>query len=97
MAHFDLICKDCGHKFELVTGGAIRKNQKHCEECGSENIRQTFASFLQNGPLEPDLRRGTPLQRLRLRLLTRRHVAPSPHRVRHPRGMPARQCPRALG
>jgi putative FmdB family regulatory protein len=51
MAHFDLICKDCGHRFQLVTGGAIREKQKRCKECASENIRQTFSSYLQNGPL----------------------------------------------
>jgi putative FmdB family regulatory protein len=51
MAHFDLTCKDCGHRFELVTGGAIRKKQKRCKECGSENIRQSLLSYLQNGPL----------------------------------------------
>lgn len=51
MAHFDLICKDCGKRFQLVTGGAIKKQQKRCAGCGSENIRQTFTSYLQNGPL----------------------------------------------
>ena len=51
MAHFDLICKECGHRFQLVTGGAIRKKQKRCKACGSQNIRQTFSSYLQNGPL----------------------------------------------
>ncbi len=51
MAYFDLICKGCGHRFQLVTGGAIREKQKHCPECRSENIRQTLGSFLQNGSL----------------------------------------------
>ncbi len=51
MASFDLICRDCGHRFHLVTGGAIRAKQKRCPECSSESIRQTFGSFLQNGPL----------------------------------------------
>ena len=51
MAYFDLICRDCGHRFQLATGGAIRKKQKHCPECRSKNIRQTFGSFLQNGSL----------------------------------------------
>ena len=78
MAHFDLICKDCGHRFELVTGGAIREKQKRCKECDSENIRQSFCSYLQNGPLSsPTCGEPRPQQRLRLRLLTggasRRH------------------------
>ena len=51
MAHFDLICKDCGHKFVVVTRAAIRKKQKRCPECESENIRQTVGSYFQNGPL----------------------------------------------
>ncbi len=51
MAHFDLICRDCGHRFQLVTGGAIRTKQRRCRACGSRNIRQTFSSYLQNGSL----------------------------------------------
>lgn len=51
MAHFDLICRDCGNHFSLVTGGAIRTKQKRCPECRSKNIRQTMGSYLQNGPL----------------------------------------------
>jgi putative FmdB family regulatory protein len=51
MAHFDLICKDCGHKFVVVTRAAIRDKQKRCPECESQNVRQTFGSFLQNGSL----------------------------------------------
>ena len=51
MAHFDLICRDCGHRFQLVTGGALRKKQKRCRVCASTNIRQTLASYLQNAPL----------------------------------------------
>ena len=51
MAHFDLICKDCGHKFVVVTRAAIREKQKTCPECSSANVRQSFGSFLQNGSL----------------------------------------------
>ncbi len=78
MAHFDLICKDCGHKFVVVTGRRSATKQKRCPECGSENIRQTFGSYLQNGPLSsPTCGAPAAQQRLRLRLLTggasRRH------------------------
>ena len=51
MAHFDLVCKDCGYKFEVLTRAAIRKKQKQCPECASTNIRQTLGSYFQNGPL----------------------------------------------
>jgi putative FmdB family regulatory protein len=51
MATIDLICKDCGHKFTVVTRAAIGKKQKRCPECHSANIRQTFGSYMQNGPL----------------------------------------------
>lgn len=51
MGYFTLICKDCGHKFQLVTGGAIKQKQKRCAKCGSKDIRQTLGSYLANGPL----------------------------------------------
>jgi rRNA maturation endonuclease Nob1 len=51
MAHFAIICKDCGERFQLVTGGALKQRQKRCKACGSENIRQTLSSYLANGPL----------------------------------------------
>ena len=51
MARIDLICKDCGHTFFLVTRAAVRSKQKRCPECSSANIRQTFGSYLQNGAL----------------------------------------------
>ena len=51
MATFDLICRDCGHRFEVVTRVAIRDKQKRCPECRSQNVRQTFAGFLRNGAL----------------------------------------------
>ena len=51
MATFDLVCKDCGHSFEVVTRVAIREKQKRCPECQSHNVRQTFSSFLCNWSL----------------------------------------------
>jgi len=51
MAHLDLVCRDCGHRFEVVTRVAIREKQKRCPECRSQNVRQTVASYLRNGPL----------------------------------------------
>ncbi len=51
MAHIDLVCRDCDHRFEVVTRVAIRQKQKRCPECRSENVRQTMASFFRNGAL----------------------------------------------
>ena len=51
MAQVDLVCRDCDHAFEIVTRVALREKQKRCPECQSRNVRQTFASFLRNGPL----------------------------------------------
>jgi putative FmdB family regulatory protein len=52
MARLDLVCRDCGHRFVVVTRVAIRDKQKRCPECKSQNVRQTFASFLRNGSLK---------------------------------------------
>jgi putative FmdB family regulatory protein len=51
MARIDLVCKDCDHKFTVVTRAAIREKQKRCPECSSGNVRQTIGSYFQNGPL----------------------------------------------
>jgi putative FmdB family regulatory protein len=51
MAHIDLVCQDCQHSFAVLTRGAMKPQQKRCPECGSDHIRQTFASYLRNGPL----------------------------------------------
>ena len=51
MATIDLVCNDCKHPFEFLTRVAIKPRQKRCPKCDSENVRQTIASFLRNGPL----------------------------------------------
>jgi len=51
MARLDLICRDCDHRFVVMTRIAVREQQKRCPECESHNVRQTFASYLSNGPL----------------------------------------------
>ena len=82
MAHFDLICKDCGHKFVVVTRAAIRDKQKQLPRV---RVREHPPDVRQLPPeraaLQPHLRRAAAQQRLRLRLLTRRRVAPSPQRL----------------
>ncbi len=50
-AFFDLICLDCQHAFEVATQTAITDEQKRCPKCGSDHTRQTFGSYLRNGPL----------------------------------------------
>lgn len=50
-----LVCKKCRHAFELTTDYPVPEDAKRCPQCGSESIRQTFASYLRNGSiLNPD-------------------------------------------
>ncbi|OFW58168.1 MAG: hypothetical protein A2133_00650 [Actinobacteria bacterium RBG_16_64_13] len=51
MAKLDLVCGACKHTFEVVTGNLLRDEEKNCPRCGSDSVRQTFASYLRNGPL----------------------------------------------
>jgi hypothetical protein len=51
MAVVDLTCKACGNKWQLVTRAAVKPKQKQCPECASADIKQSFGSFLRNGPL----------------------------------------------
>ena len=55
MATIDLVCNECKQAFAVVTRVAIKPRQKRCPKCESENVRQSFASWLRNGPLSsPD-------------------------------------------
>ncbi len=47
----DLVCSACKHAFQVVADNLLKNEGKHCPECGSESVRQTFASYLRNGPL----------------------------------------------
>jgi rRNA maturation endonuclease Nob1 len=47
----DLICSKCKHTFEVETENHLKDEQKNCPLCGSASVRQTFASYLRNGPL----------------------------------------------
>jgi putative FmdB family regulatory protein len=51
MAVFDLNCKSCGHKWQLVTRSSIKGPQRTCPKCKSADIKQSFGSYLRNGPL----------------------------------------------
>ncbi len=61
MGVFDLNCKSCGHKWQLVTRSAIKPPQKKCPSCKSAEIKQSFGSYLRNGPLS-DPNCGAPVQ-----------------------------------
>jgi len=58
-ARVDLVCRECKHAFEVETRIALVSAQKRCPKCGSRFVRQTFASYLRNGPLS-DPRCGGP-------------------------------------
>jgi len=51
MARLDLVCRDCSHRFVVMTRVAVRDKQKRCPACESQNVRQTFTSYLSNGAL----------------------------------------------
>jgi len=47
----DLVCSRCKHTFALEAQTNLNDEEKTCPECGSDRVRQTFASYLRNGPL----------------------------------------------
>jgi transposase-like protein len=51
MAVIDMVCRNCGAKTRVVTGRALRREQKVCGSCGSAHVRQTLMSYLGNGAL----------------------------------------------
>ena len=46
MASYDLTCDMCGHSFEVFRQGFLKDEDRVCPECGSEEVRQKFTSFL---------------------------------------------------
>ena len=52
MAHIDLVCKDCGHTFEVVTRGAIKPQAEALPQVRlGERPPDASRSYLRNGPL----------------------------------------------
>lgn len=51
MAQVDLVCSKCKKAFEVTTFSPLTKEQKRCPECSSDTVRQTFASYVRNGPV----------------------------------------------
>lgn len=48
MAFYDFVCDDCGQAFEVFAIGFIKPEQRACPECGSQEVRQKFSSFLRS-------------------------------------------------
>jgi len=48
MASYDLVCEKCDHAFEVFRLGFLKDEDRVCPECGSEDVRQKFSSFLHN-------------------------------------------------
>jgi putative FmdB family regulatory protein len=46
MASYDLVCDECEHEFEVFRQGFLKDEDRVCPECGSQNVRQKFSSFL---------------------------------------------------
>ena len=51
MNRLDLVCSTCKHSFQLDAETVLKDEEKNCPECGSASTRQTFASYLRDGPL----------------------------------------------
>lgn len=46
MSSYDLVCESCGHTYEVFRPGFLKDEDSVCPECGSEDVRQKFSSFL---------------------------------------------------
>ena len=45
MPIYSYVCKDCGHKFDLLVGVISEKPKLKCEKCSSKNIERLLGSF----------------------------------------------------
>ena len=50
MPTYDLACDACGHRFEAFRQGFLRREDRVCPECGSEDARQLFTGFVTARP-----------------------------------------------
>ena len=56
MVRIDLVCRSCKHPYEVRADSTLKDERMDCPECGSGSVRQTFKSYMRNGPLlDPDL------------------------------------------
>ena len=51
MPRRDMVCSECKHEYEVTIPGSLKDEQTDCPACGSKSVRQTFNSYLRNGPL----------------------------------------------
>lgn len=51
MHRIDLNCYKCKHAYSVQTDSLLKDEEKYCPECGSDSVRQTFSSYMRNGPL----------------------------------------------
>ncbi len=45
MPIYTYVCKDCGEKFDLLTGVGSKQEELKCKKCGSKNIEESLSSF----------------------------------------------------
>ena len=46
MPVYSYVCKDCGHKFDLLTGVISEKPKFKCEKCGSSDVKKLLPRFI---------------------------------------------------
>ena len=51
MAQIDLTCFKCKHAYRVQSESMLKDEEKNCPQCGSDSVRQTFSSYMRNGPL----------------------------------------------
>jgi putative FmdB family regulatory protein len=45
MPSYDLVCKSCGHEFEVTLQRFIRDEDKVCPSCGAAEAEQKLSAF----------------------------------------------------
>lgn len=45
MPSYDLVCKNCGHEFEITLHRFIRDEDRVCPSCSSTDVEQKLAAF----------------------------------------------------
>jgi putative FmdB family regulatory protein len=48
MAAYDFVCAACGDAFTIECERPVEPSSVRCPACGTERVRQTFASALRN-------------------------------------------------
>ncbi len=45
MPIYEYICKECGHKFDLLVASERYANSQHCPHCASDRLEKQFSTF----------------------------------------------------